>query len=163
MKEKILELREKGYSYSKIRNEIGCSNSVISYHLGVGQKEKAYARVKKQRQLYPWLHKQEHFIEKYKEKNLTYNSVYFDRKKLKEYLSSIKVCYLSGRTIDINNVASYEFDHIHPVAKGGDSTFTNLGIATPEANRAKADLTVKEFIDLCKDVLVNFGYKVTKK
>jgi len=85
MKEKILELREKGYSYSKIRNEIGCSNSVISYHLGVGQKEKAYARVKKQRQLYPWLHKQEHFIEKYKEKNLTYNSVYFDRKKLKEY------------------------------------------------------------------------------
>jgi DNA-binding CsgD family transcriptional regulator len=162
MKEQILELRERGFSYSQIQKELGCSKSVISYHLGSGQKEKAYNRVKKQRQLYPWLHKQEHFVEKYKERNLTYNAVYFDRTKIKDYLDTIDRCYLSGRPIDTNNVKTYEFDHIHPLAKGGESVFKNLGIATPEANRAKADLTVDEFIQLCKDVLENFGYSVTK-
>jgi hypothetical protein len=45
---------------------------------------------------------------------------------------------------------------------GGESSFENLGIARPEANRAKADLTIEEFIGLCKDVLVNFGYSVEK-
>lgn len=32
MKEKILELRKLGYSYSKIIKELGCSKSTISYH-----------------------------------------------------------------------------------------------------------------------------------
>lgn len=31
-KEKILELREKGYSYGKISQELSCSKAIISYH-----------------------------------------------------------------------------------------------------------------------------------
>lgn len=163
MKDKILELRHKGYSYQMIKDELGCSKSTISYHLGIGQKEKAKDRIKKQRELHPWIKKSEHFIERYKGENIAYyNSKYFDRRKLEEYLSSVKKCYLSGRKIDTKDITTYEFDHIIPISKGGNSTFENLGITTPEANRAKNDLSVEEFIELCKDVLENFGYKVSK-
>ena len=71
-------------------------------------------------------------------------------------------CYLTGKDIDINKPSTYQFDHIVPVSKGGESTFENLGVTTPEANYAKGNLSVEEFIELCKDVLHNFGYKVIK-
>ena len=162
MRDKIIELREKGYTYQMIKDELGCSKSTISYHLGVNQKKMAYERVKKQRVLNPWLKKQENFLERYNEKNVTYNSKYFDREKLKQYLESIENCYLTGRKINTSDISSYEFDHIVPLSRGGDSSFENLGITTPEANRAKYNMTVEEFIELCKDVLCNFGYKVEK-
>jgi hypothetical protein len=40
LKENIFTLREKGYSYSQISNELGCSKGTISYHVGEGQKHK---------------------------------------------------------------------------------------------------------------------------
>ena len=49
LKEKILALAEKGLSYDQIKRRLNCSKSTISYHLGDGQKDKAYARVRKQR------------------------------------------------------------------------------------------------------------------
>ena len=147
-----------------IQKELGCSKSTISYYLGEGQKTKAYDRVKKQRKLQPWLHKSERFFSEYDGKNLTYSKKKgYDRKKLESYLKTVTKCYLTGRTIDINDFSTYEFDHIVPRMLGGDFSFENLGVARPEANRAKADLMVDEFIELCKDVLVNFGYDVTKK
>lgn len=44
MKEKILELRKQGKSYSKIALELKCAKSTISYHLGDGQKQKTKLR-----------------------------------------------------------------------------------------------------------------------
>ena len=49
LKEKILALKEKGLNYDQIKRRLNCSKSTISYHLGDGQKDKAYARVRKQR------------------------------------------------------------------------------------------------------------------
>ena len=49
LKEKILDLAEQGWSYNMIKRRLNCSKSTISYHLGDGQKDKAYARVRKQR------------------------------------------------------------------------------------------------------------------
>ena len=46
--EKIIELRNKGYSYGKIKNETGISKSSISYHAGAGQKEKSLERLRRQ-------------------------------------------------------------------------------------------------------------------
>jgi CRISPR/Cas system Type II protein with McrA/HNH and RuvC-like nuclease domain len=163
LKEEITELKLKGYSYKQIQKTLGCSKSTISYHLGENQKERAYNRVKKQRKLNPWIHKTEKFLKDFDGKKVTYNKRGdFDRKKLSEYLLTIDKCYLTGRPIDINDYNTYEFDHIIPRILGGEGSFENLGIARPEANRAKNDLTVEEFIRLCKDVLVNFGYKVTE-
>ena len=45
--EKIIELRNKGYSYGQINKETGFSKSSISYHAGAGQKEKAKERHEK--------------------------------------------------------------------------------------------------------------------
>ena len=45
--ERIKELRLKGMSYKQIEKELGCARSTIAYHLGKGQKEKAYLRMKK--------------------------------------------------------------------------------------------------------------------
>ena len=39
-KENILKLRAEGKSYRQIEKELGCSKGTISYHLGVGQKNK---------------------------------------------------------------------------------------------------------------------------
>ena len=44
-KENILKLRAEGKSYRQIEKELGCSKGTISYHLGVGQKNKT--RIKK--------------------------------------------------------------------------------------------------------------------
>ena len=49
LKEKILALAEQGWTYNMIKRRLNCSKSTISYHLGDGQKDKAYARVRKQR------------------------------------------------------------------------------------------------------------------
>jgi hypothetical protein len=44
MKEAILALRAKGYSYNQIQEELGCSKGTIAYYCGAGQKEKNLQR-----------------------------------------------------------------------------------------------------------------------
>jgi len=56
----------------------------------------------------------------------------------------------------------YWFDHIVPRSRGGQNTLENLGIAIPEANKAKGNLHLNEFLNLCEMILLNFGYGVTK-
>lgn len=46
-KDKILELYNSGMSYSQIQKELGCSKGTISYHVGLGQKEKTAERSRK--------------------------------------------------------------------------------------------------------------------
>jgi len=70
-------------------------------------------------------------------------------------------CYLTGRAIDLTK-DDYNFDHIQPIAKGGSCELENLGLTCPEANASKAALTIDEYLQLCKEVLENFGYKVEK-
>ncbi len=47
VKARILELKAEGKTYLQIQKELGCSKGTISYHLGVGQKEKTKNRVRK--------------------------------------------------------------------------------------------------------------------
>lgn len=44
LKERIIWLREKGYSYKRIENKLRCSKGTISYHVGEGQKRKYNVR-----------------------------------------------------------------------------------------------------------------------
>lgn len=44
LKEQILELKEKGYSYNQIKEQLGCSKGTIAYHIGIGQKNKTIER-----------------------------------------------------------------------------------------------------------------------
>jgi 5-methylcytosine-specific restriction endonuclease McrA len=71
-------------------------------------------------------------------------------------------CALTGRPLSWNNPNTYEYDHILPVARGGNSSIDNLQLVCIDANRAKNDMTEEEFLDLCKEVVLHAGYKVWK-
>ena len=88
-------------------------------------------------------------------KNYTYKDVinHFGGTKVK--------CALTGRDIDITK-DSYSLDHILPVDKGGTNELSNMEIVCPEANMSKSNMTNDEYINLCIEVLTNFGYKVSK-
>jgi hypothetical protein len=49
MKEKILKLREEGKTYSEIQKELGCSKSLIAYHVNDTTKVKSFNRFRKNR------------------------------------------------------------------------------------------------------------------
>lgn len=44
MRDKIIDYRQQGMTYREIREQLGCSKGTISYHLGIGQKEKTRKR-----------------------------------------------------------------------------------------------------------------------
>ena len=71
-------------------------------------------------------------------------------------------CYLTGSRIDLTKSETYSLDHVTPISKGGTNDLKNMGIATRNANMAKNDLTVSQFVALCKLVLTNRGYHVKK-
>jgi DNA-binding MarR family transcriptional regulator len=49
LKEQIIELRNRGYTYKEIKKTLGCSIGTVSYHLGVGQKEKTISKKRDKR------------------------------------------------------------------------------------------------------------------
>lgn len=70
-------------------------------------------------------------------------------------------CYLTGTPIDLTK-DDYCFDHIVLVSKGGTNELSNLGVTIPSANYSKHDLTIEEYLSLCKQVLEHHGYTVSK-
>ena len=173
MKENILKLRSEGKTYNEIVDILKCSKSTVSYHCGEGQKEKNRKRTNSTRNKNPFIGKTEKFrgfefkIRDFQKEGFNWNDkkrngLNYTVEDVKKYIGDNPKCYLTGRDIDIFETTSYHFDHIIPRKKGGDNTLDNLGIACKEANMAKSDMNLNEFIDLCKEVLVNFGYSVEK-
>lgn len=68
-------------------------------------------------------------------------------------------CYLTGKEIDIMT-DNYQLDHKIPIAKGGTNEISNMRPVLPYANLSKSDMTIEEYLNLCKTVLTNFGYKI---
>jgi 5-methylcytosine-specific restriction endonuclease McrA len=77
----------------------------------------------------------------------------FNVDQLLEKIGDNPKCYLTGKSIDLSKSRTYELDHIVPRSKGGTNDLDNCNIAIKEANRAKGDLLLEEFIDLCKNVI----------
>lgn len=176
MKDKILSLREEGKTYSQIKNILGCSKSTISFHCGKGQKEKSAKRKNLSRTIKPFENKLLVFKSrslKGKVRDFQRNRLngFFEEGRINDFneedvlrkLYNNPICYLTGRSIDPMLPSSYHFDHIIPVSKNGSGHLNNLGLACKDANKAKGNLSVSEFLTLCKDVLVNNGYKVILK
>lgn len=173
MKDKIFELRKKGYTYNQIVEELNCSKGTISYHLGEGQKEKTYKRNKN------WKYKTiNHKVWSFTNEEtlkLRRSGGEFGRNKdhkgsskqlfgYKDVLNKFgryTKCYISGEDIDLIE-GDYAFDHIVPRSKGGFNTLKNLGITTKKINFMKHDLLLEEFIKLCIKILKFNGYKITK-
>lgn len=181
MKEQILELRSKGYSYKKIVEELGCSIGTVSYHCGEGQKEKKTIRSKLHKVANPLVYK----IYKFKldrpqakakvgkvgirakvrdfQRNRSENGSYssgrdfnFTTEDLLKCLGDDPSCYLTGKTIDLSKPETYSLDHVIPASKGGQNILDNLGLASRKANMAKSDSSLEEFIEMCYDVLIHW-------
>ena len=172
MKEDILRLREEGLSYRDIQSKLGCSKGLISYHCGKGQKEKVLNRTRLRRaSLHPLEYRFEGFNSGNKIRSFrhsvrncnrdVYVSGSFTKKEfLDKFLNS--KCYLTGRNIDFNDTKSFEIDHIIPVSKGGSNELSNAEIACKDANQSKGSMLLEDYLLLCREVLENFGYKVSR-
>lgn len=87
----------------------------------------------------------------------------YNYKEVMKKIGDVPICYLTGKKIDLQKGEMYNFDHIKPVSKGGTNDLSNLGLATSNANAAKSDMSVDEFIVLCREVLEHNGFKVSPK
>lgn len=173
MKEQILKLRAQGKTYDEIKDILGCSKGTISYHCGAGQKEKTNERKVKSRKNNPIAKKLEVFksagnrnksrdFQRLREggKLIKDREYFFKEMDVIKKISKNPICYLTGRPVDLYKPSTYHFDHIVPAAKGGSNKLNNLGLSCKEANMAKSDLLLEDFIELCKDVITHNGYEV---
>ena len=186
LKEQILILRKKNNkSYNEIAKTIGCSKSLVGYYCN----ETTYNKQNKSSSLWrntlkgriksklsafctrvshggrkisnrTWRKRLRRYIEHLQNRGV----MSLDKIKIADIINKFGVktkCYLTGTPIDLEK-DDYCFDHIVPVSKGGTNDLINLGITIPKANYSKSDLTVEEYLDLCKQVLEYNGYKVEK-
>lgn len=168
MKEKIIQLRNEGNSYTEIERILGCSKGTIAYHCGVGQKEKVKQRNKSYRSnlLTILKRKKDNFCcvgERKCKGNPARKRMPspFSSKDFLKKMTDNPICYLTGRNIDLTSPKTYQCDHIIPVSRGGRNALDNMGLTCKEANMAKSNMSFDEFINLCKEVLVHNGYKIS--
>jgi 5-methylcytosine-specific restriction endonuclease McrA len=174
MKQEILELRAQGRSYKEIVAALGCSISTVAYHCGKGQKNKKAKRDHNWREKKSLINRVVRFQDrKLKDKcedfqrcrssgKLGKRTIEFNWRDVIEKFGWETKCYLTGRKIDLSKPSTYQFDHIVPYSRGGLCTLDNLAITYKEANAAKGDMLVEDFIELCKEVLAHHGYQVEK-
>lgn len=67
-------------------------------------------------------------------------------------IGAVPRCYLTGKRINLEDAKTYSLDHRTPRARGGSSTLDNLELSCREANQAKSDLPLCEFIALCRTI-----------
>jgi len=176
MKVQILKLKNEhpDWGYKLIARHIGCSPNTVKYHLHPTAAKDTKKRAYRYKEINPLCARITHFHEiREKKKNfdkITDGKTLYRRQKRKSlfttselltYLGENPKCYLTGQPIDLDDLSSYEFDHRVPVSKGGDNSLTNLGLCIPDANVAKGNLLLPEFLELCKRVLLHHGYGVT--
>ena len=163
------------WGYKRLAKLIGCSPNAVRYHLDEDFRLKSIARHIRYRKINPLCRRLESFQE-IREKKKSFDKVKkmtrsqgqkkrqsrFTTQELLAKLGSTPSCYLTGIPIDLDDLCSYEFDHIIPLGKGGDNTLDNLGLCIRDANRAKHDMTVGEFVALCRKVLEHQGFVVVK-
>ncbi len=175
MKNIILKLRAEGLTYSEICKQLNCSKATVAYHCNNTTKLKTLNTTKQLRKNNSLISKVDKFKEKrggiidktkdFQRRDTTIGkqpkaNFLFFAKDVKNKIGDNPRCYLTGRQINLNLPNSFHFDHIKPVSKGGDNSLENLGVACKEANMAKHNLTLNEFISLCIEILTFQGYKV---
>jgi len=169
MKEKILQIKKENptWGYKRISLIVNCAPNTVKYYLHPEEKKKSYERGCKARK------NLNHILKRKKDNFNTLGGYqfrkfskreesHFSAKELKEKVIQTPFCYLTGNSINLTEAKSYELDHIVPRSKGGTNQLENCGLASRNANRSKADMSLEEYLDLCQRVLKYHGFIVTK-
>lgn len=163
-KELAIQLRSEGKTYKEIMNQVPRSLSTISYYCSPLTKETTLKRQQLSRkgkitkEVNPGKFPRFLLAKISSFKNGTNRRIVttkgsFTNKQFYEKFGRYTKCYLTGKDIDLYKQGVYEFDHIIPFSKGGTCNLDNLGILCKDVNYAKGNLTIEEFITLCKEVL----------
>lgn len=157
LKNKIAELRAKGWSYNQIAKQLNKPSTTIRYNSNNAYRSKAQQWSQKYRSKEPLQPKINHYFrENPADKD-------FEIRDVKLKFENNHQCYLTGAPIDLNEPTTYSLDHKIPVSKGGKSNLSNMGLLRKDVNMAKSDKTIEEFLALCVEVLQYNGYEVTKQ
>lgn len=161
-KQQILELRKKGFTYKKIQETLGCNKSTVSYHCNKNRQEKMrqYQR-KYDRESRAGNYPIKALTQKIRRFHRTlttrtstdYISISFSVDDLIQKIGLNPKCSLTGIDINLADPETYSLDHIIPKSKGGSCTIDNCQIVCSAVNKAKHDLYMEDFIQLCKNVI----------
>ena len=153
----IVNLRDKGYTYSQIIAELGCTKSTISYHVGANEKKLSKVRLKKYREN-AFYRRSMQWDFKTKESQLLLEKCNNKREDVIKYIRQKQNNRDPYTNRPLLSDAEVHLDHRIP--KGaphyGSNEITNCDILNPETNQAKSNKTHKEFVQLCKDVVDNY-------
>jgi len=63
-------------------------------------------------------------------------------------------CRLTGRKL---TPESASIEHLQPISQGGTDSLENLAWVEWAVNKAKGEMTLDEFVSMCRDVVHRFG------
>jgi 5-methylcytosine-specific restriction endonuclease McrA len=175
-REDVLRLRFEGKTYNEIVRLLGCSKGTVCYYCNLERKAKHDAVQTSRRKANPIIQKVERFRGKALKSIRNKCDDFQRRLGSKSVIRNIEFtyhdvlskigpepkCYLTGRLVDLSKPNTYQLDHKIPATRGGDNSLDNLGLTCKEANLAKSDMTTDELIEISKDILINFGYRVSR-
>lgn len=161
-KQQILDLRKKGHTYKEIQEILGCNKSTVSYHCNPHRQEKMRQYQRKYdresrlgeypiKALNQKIHRFHRTLTT--RKSTKYIPTTFSTDDLIKKIGLKPKCALTGIDIDLSDPNSYSLDHIIPKSKGGECTIDNCQMLCASVNKAKHDLYVADFIQLCKNVI----------
>jgi len=159
MKTKIIELRSEGKTYKDISLLLGVSPTTVAYYCAPNRKEQVTRWCSKYNKNNRLCKKVAtfHGITKQKvPKSFTY----------RDFLTKIgndPKCYLTGTPIYLSDIKSYSIDHVIPVSRGGNNSIENAELIRTDVNKMKQDKTNEQLFELCKLVLENNGYLISKQ
>lgn len=182
LSEAIVDLKSQGLTYDEISAKLTCSKGTISYHLRPDLRNKSVERRRKSRLIsHPLERKVENFrlnVRPVPKRQSTCTVAKSRNNKVSNFtrrgrkglpaerftftdvvakVGERPTCYLTGDPIDLMAPETYQLDHIVPRSRGGSNGIENVGLATTEANMAKHDMPLEEFLDLCEKVLRTHG------
>ncbi len=157
--DKIIYLKSKTFNSKEIMKELNIDNkSKYYYYLHCEDKDFHLKRKLSADKHYKKITEKPYHslifkLNKFKNKNRNPPVIDYNYLDVIKKLSDKPICYLTGRSIDLNDGKSYHLDHIIPASKGGTNELDNLQIACKYANYAKNDLSQNELFKLCIDIL----------
>lgn len=150
--EKILRLKSQGYSAKEIAGIVKLSPITVRAKLS-GRRDRLEGIITEKLNKYHKGHKSNHIS----------NIVPLDKDAARVKINKTSSCYLTGRPLTLTDKTSWSLDHKNPRSRGGTNSIHNMGVASTIANQSKMTMNVREYLDLCQEVLRNHGYIVYKK